>query len=453
MSESGGPPSSQNPIATPSAGSSPRLDPSLRVTLTADKAWYRPAFLSLSSLVVMTVAVAARSVLLPFVFALVIAYVLTPLVAWVEGRGANRAVAILLVYAVVLGTMSSFFWTIAPRMGQELANLRAEAPQKLAALREDVLPKVHERLRDMGLAVPAPIPEVERTGPEPAIVARPQPDGSVAIEVGSGFAIVPTKRGFVVESAREKVQGPFDPNRFLADAVGKTFAYAEHNALEVARLGRDVIAAISRIIFVFFISLMLAAYTILTRERIFAFLISLVRPSSRQSFQSLLERMDRGLSGVVRGQLVICLVNGLLTAIGFAMVNLKYWPVLALLATVLSLIPIFGSIVSAVPAVALGLTQSFGTAVFTLLWIVGIHQLEANLLNPKIMGDAAKIHPVLVVLSLLVGEHFFQTTGALLAVPCMSMAQSIFIHFRQIVQKYDPELAHEVVGTMPPPEP
>ena len=134
--------------------------------------------------------------------------------------------------------------------------------------------------------------------------------------------------------------------------------------------------------------------------------------------------MDEGLSGVVRGQLVICGINGVLSAIGFAIVGLKYWPVMALVAAVFSLIPIFGSIASAVPAVAVGLTQGLGTAVFVLAWIVGIHQLEANFLNPKIMGDAAKIHPVLVIFALLVGEHFFHVVGALLAVPVMSIAQT-----------------------------
>jgi hypothetical protein len=52
-------------------------------------------------------------------------------------------------------------------------------------------------------------------------------------------------------------------------------------------------------------------------------------------------------------------------------------------------------------------------------------------LNPKIIGDSAKIHPVLVVFALLVGEHFFQIKGALFAVPCMSIAQTIFLHFRE----------------------
>ena len=131
--------------------------------------------------------------------------------------------------------------------------------------------------------------------------------------------------------------------------------------------------------------------------------------------------------------------------------GLKYWPVLALVATVFSLIPIFGSIASAVPAVAIGLTQSLGTAVFVLVWIVGIHQLEANILNPKIMGDAAKIHPVLVIFSLLVGEHFFHIVGALLAVPCMSIAQTLFLHLRDVIERDDPELAGDPQPSSLPP--
>ena len=82
---------------------------------------------------------------------------------------------------------------------------------------------------------------------------------------------------------------------------------------------------------------------------------------------------------------------------------------------------------------AIGLTQGFGTALGVLLWVVGIHQLEANFLNPKIIGDSAKIHPVLVVFALLLGEHFYQITGALLAVPVLSLTQTVFLHFRESI--------------------
>jgi predicted PurR-regulated permease PerM len=196
---------------------------------------------------------------------------------------------------------------------------------------------------------------------------------------------------------------------------------------------------------------MLAAYLMITRERISRFFVLLARPAARPDVVRFFARMDRGLSGVVRGQLTISAINGLLSAVGFAFIGLKYWPVLALVAMIFSLIPIFGSIASAVPAVALGLTQSLGTAVFVLLWIVGVHQLEANFLNPKIMGDAAKIHPVLVIFSLLVGEHFFHIVGALLAVPCMSIAQSLFLHLREVIERDDPDFAHDPKPSSLPP--
>ena len=431
-------------------------------------------FLCGSAAVAIAIVIAAQSVLLPFVLALVIAYVLTPLVAWVERKRVPRAAAIILVYVCVLGTMGIFIRFTAPRVGMELVNLRRELPALGIAVRTRWVPAWQQRLRDAGFGPEVKAPEAPATEPAPprdhdrdrdrdrnedgtptdppgSIVARPRADGAFGIELNGPLSVTPAKGGgYTIEPLRETRDPGFDLDRLVADAAGKSLLYAQHNALEIVKIGRDIIAGVSRFFFVFGITLMLAAYMMLTRERITSFFVSLVRPSSRPSFHELLARIDRGLSGVVRGQLIICLMNGVLSAIGFAIVGLKYWPVLALIATVLSLIPIFGSIISAIPAVALGLTQSVGTAVFVLVWIIGVHQLEANVLNPKIMGDAAKIHPVLVVFSLLVGEHFFHTVGALLAVPCMSIAQSIFTHVRARVQAMDPEMAHEPVGSLRP---
>ncbi len=411
----------------------------------------RLVFLLVTGAIALAVVVAARAVMLPFVLALVLAYVLTPLVAAVERRTrAPRGGAIVLVYVVVLGSVYLFARSTAPRIGQELRGLRSELPEIAATVRDQWVPAIEERMHALGLMPPPPDPNAPP--PPPPIVVRPQRDGSFAVEIGSGVEITPRPHGgYLVAAPPVAKEEPFDLNRVVSDVVGKSFAYARSNALEIARIGRDIVAAVSRAIFIFGITLMLAAYMMLTRERILGFFTLLARPSNRPDFVRLLARIDRGLSGVVRGQLVICAINGALSAVGFALFGLKYWPVLALVATVFSLVPIFGSIASAVPAVALGLTQSLPTALFVLLWIVGIHQLEANVLNPKIMGDSAKIHPVLVIFSLLVGEHFFHTMGALLAVPCMSIAQSVFLHVRDVLERDDPELAHDPKpSTIPP---
>jgi predicted PurR-regulated permease PerM len=403
--------------------------------------WRKAVFLSVSACIAAAVVVAAHDVMLPFVLAMVIAYVLTPLVAAVERRRVPRPLAVVIVYAAVIGSIGGFLHGVAPRIALEVRNLSRELPALALEARDKWVPAIAGYLRAMGMAPSQSSPDFTlEPRPTGAFVARPQPDGTIAIDVGTGVSVNETQHGWVIEPARDRKDEPFDPNRIIANAVGRSFAYAQNNSLEVARAVRDLVTGVSRVVFVFFITLMLAAYMMLTRERILGFFRSLVRPDRRASFDALLVRADAGLSGVVRGQLVICTINGVLSAIGFALVGLKYWPVMALIAAVFSLIPIFGSIASAVPAVAVGLTQGLGTATFVLLWIVGIHQLEANLLNPKIMGDAAKIHPVLIIFALLVGEHFFHVVGALLAVPTMSVAQSVFLHIRAATGEDDAEL-------------
>jgi len=413
--------------------------------------WQRPVFLAVTAILVVSVAWLAREVMLPIVLGLIIAYVLMPLVEWVErwklpaSRKVPRALAIVLVYIAVLGALGLFVRTVAPRMAYETAKFGREVPALTARFKNDWVPALQEKLRAITGIAPSQGDDGEHE--EPAFVMRPQSDGAYAVEIQGGVAVRNTRGGYFIQ-ARDRPT-PFDPDRFITESVQGSLTYVQHNALELARIGSGIVFGIGRFFFIFGLTMMIAAYLMLTRERLLSFFASLVRPSSRPAFERLIVRIDRGLSGVVRGQIIICLINGALSAIGLAIVGLKYWPILAIVATVFSLIPIFGSIISSVPAVALGLTQSFGTGVFVLVWIIGIHQLEANLLNPKIMGDAAKIHPVLVIFSLLVGEHFFHVTGALLAVPCMSIAQSVFIHFRQIVQRTDPELAQEPIASVP----
>jgi predicted PurR-regulated permease PerM len=397
----------------------------------------RIVFLSISALLVVVLLFLSREVLLPFIFALVVAYVLMPAVKWVQRGRVPRWVAILVVYAATLGGLYASGRTLAPRLGLEMRGLLRELPSIAAAVKEQHLPRFRRWYSDI-TGTSSAEPEPDAADPSPAPTAGPmrivpRQDGSYEIDFGPGLEIQQMAEGrFRMVQIPASPARRFEFGRWLAEGLGRGITYVQTNTMEALKLGRSIVLAVSRTIFVFFMTLMLAAYLMLTQERIHGAFRSLAFPSARRSFDVLVARIDRGLAGVVRGQLLICLVNGVLSAIGFWLFGLKYWPIMALVAAVMSLIPIFGSILSSVPVVAIALTQSLALAVEVLLWIVGIHQLEANFLNPKIIGDAARIHPVLVVFSLLVGEHFFALPGALLAVPVMSLAQSVFLHFRNI---------------------
>lgn len=424
----------------------------------APRSTRRIVFLAVSGGVATAVIIAASGVMLPFVLALVVAYVLTPAVLRLERLRVPRWAAILIVYAIALGSVGGFVALSVPRLVSEGKALTAEAPRLAARVREEWLPAIDARLRrwsgrDSAAADPAPRPAVPPDAPAvgpapqadgPAVIPAPAPsadatpairvvkraDGSFDVLLDDEVQIREAERGvWKIEQARP--QPAISSATVLQGGFDKGAAYLRENSFALLKIGQQIATAISRGIFNLFMTLMLGGYLILTHERVLGFFRELWGPAGGDSFDRFMRRLDRGLSGVVRGQLLICLVNGVLSAIGFWLFDLKYWPILSILAAVMSLIPIFGSILSSIPAVAIGLTQSPATALGVLAWIVGIHQLEANFLNPKIIGDAAKIHPVLVVFSLLVGEHFFQIAGALFAVPCMSIAQTIFLHFRE----------------------
>lgn len=382
---------------------------------------------------VLTVAV-FRDVLRPFVLGALLAYVLHPVAralcaVRVGGRSLPRWVAVVTLYVGLIATLVTTLALVTPRV---ITEVRDFAVHELPAIRRRAdatwLPTVRrqvERLQGLLQAGSSATEDTEETDEGSLRIERVS-DAAWRVSLPpDGIEIAPGDEGhYAVTTARAR------RTHERSELTRRIRALGAGHVADIVRLGGGLIGGLIGGVFGFFMTMMVSAYMLVTEDQILGFVRGLVRPSSRGAWDALLARLDRGLKGVVRGQLIICLVNGVLSAVGFALADLKYWPTLALVATVLSLVPIFGAILSSVPAVAVGLTQSPGTGVFVLLWILGIHQLEANLLNPKIMGDAAKIHPVLVVFSLLAGEHFFGILGALLAVPAMSIVQSVFLHWR-----------------------
>ncbi len=195
-------------------------------------------------------------------------------------------------------------------------------------------------------------------------------------------------------------------------------------------------------IFDFFLILMLTAFFLIFFPTIRDYLRDLVAPSFRDDYGVVLKRIDVRLSGAIRGQVMICIVNAILTFPGLWFIgdhskatNLaSYSVLLSLLAGVLSMIPIFGVILSTVPMVLLALAQgSIGGALAVVAWICIIHAIEAYILNPNILGHSASMNPIIVVFALLAGKPAGGMTGALLAVPVASVVVSLFGYIRRLV--------------------
>ena len=220
----------------------------------------------------------------------------------------------------------------------------------------------------------------------------------------------------------------------IADALHDANAWLRAGMRDVMAFSRGLIAGTVRTLVFFLLFFMLTAFMSMDAPRITGFFESLVPRYWRTDYDRLLGGVDVGLAGVVRGQVTIMGINGVLTFIGLFFLHVPFAFALSFLATIFYVVPIFGTILSSIPIVLLALTVSWGKGLAALAWILLIHGLETYVLNPKILGDAARIHPVLIVLAIVVGERSAGIVGALLAVPVMSVFVAVFkfLHRKQL---------------------
>jgi predicted PurR-regulated permease PerM len=397
-------------------------------------------------LFVLLILFLGREVLLPFVFAGLIAYILTPVVRWMVerpdgSRRVPRGLAIVVCYLVFISLVAGFLFLLVPRLSRDVARLGKEAPGLYTRINEEWTPEaahwLEERFPSLARVKPAEDPAAVPDAalpPGTAFTATPLADGRFAMQLTpNGIDVKLLPDGSYHLQTNDARPEPATLEDKLRSFVKRTLLGLQSKLNDVVRLGQSLIVGFIRGIFLFFFTLMIGAFILVDLEKVHAFLRSLFPANVRDDYDVIIAGIDRGLSGVIRGQLLICVINGALTYIGLLVFDVKYGLILAVVAGLMSLIPIFGSILSSLPIVLVALVSGpEGIDVFRgvamTLWIIGIHFIEANVLNPKIIGTAAKIHPVLVIFSLFLGEHAYGLVGALLAVPVLSAISVVFMY-------------------------
>jgi len=387
-------------------------------------------------LFLLAVVVLFRGIALPFIFGVLMAYLLAPIVARMQPR-VGRVLAVIACYVAILGVLGAFFGFLLPAVARDFAKLRDSAPQALETLEKEYLPRaenwIESQFGDFISDEPEAVPAAEELPNE--MVVRPLGDGSFAVDL-EHVKMAATQREdgtWVLGSVEDPVHADGELGGVLRSFV----------ASQSAKLGTVIgpalsalIAGVTDFLTNFVITFMIAAFILVDLRRVNASVRGLVPDEYQADFEVLWASMDRGLGGVVRGQLLICLVNGTLTFIGLVVFGVKYSFLLGLMAGAFSLVPIFGTLISSVPIILIAAASpddglSLGPALGMLAWIAGVHLLEANVLNPKIIGDSAHIHPVIVIFALLAGESMFGLVGALLAIPATSLIQAIYVFMRR----------------------
>jgi predicted PurR-regulated permease PerM len=175
----------------------------------------------------------------------------------------------------------------------------------------------------------------------------------------------------------------------------------------------------------------LAFYFVTDSDRLLQSLLGVVPERHHARIRLFARDVDRTLHAYVRGQLILCLIAAVVTAVALYLLGVRVYLTLGILAGLSRAVPVIGPIIAAVPIVGITLIQCGPQAALAALIIfVVMHFAESKLLMPKVIGHEAELHPVVVIMALLIGGEFLGILGMFVAVPIVAILRVGFVHWR-----------------------
>jgi predicted PurR-regulated permease PerM len=236
-----------------------------------------------------------------------------------------------------------------------------------------------------------------------------------------------------VRGAREALEGQQGSLVHSLEAVGRGALSAGASALSA--VGTFMCWIVTPIYFAFFLWADKKGEVDLEQY------LTFLKSDTRKDVAYLVTQFIEIIVAFFRGQLVIAFLQGLLFAIGFSLVGLKYGFVIGLVLGFLNIIPYLGSIVGLGTALPLAFFQPGGgltRVILVLVVFTVVQMIEGYLLTPKIMGDRTGLHPMVIILAIFFwGSALNGITGMILAIPLTAF---LVVFWRLAREKYVKEL-------------
>jgi len=158
-------------------------------------------------------------------------------------------------------------------------------------------------------------------------------------------------------------------------------------------------------------------------------LLIFVSKNNRESFREIVIEIDRILSNFIRGRLIVCFIVGALITVGLYLLGIKFYLIIGLVSGLLNFIPYLGPIVGWVLSLLFVIGKPWSIILLTTILFIGVNQIEAIWLNPRILGKELGLHPLTVIFSILIFGGLLGFLGILFAVPLAATLKVIMHRF------------------------
>lgn len=308
-----------------------------------------------------------RALVYPFLAALIISYILQPIVEALYRRKVPRGAAILLIYFAFLLLAVIAALNAIPVITRQITQLVNNMPSIVAQVNHWI---------DMVNSRKQVLPDAVRIG---------------------------------LENALNQVE------KGLTTSSGNIFSF--------------ITSALSAV-FMAFVVPFLVFYMLKDARVIGRSVVQFAPQKHKRRVYAMMRGIDETLGNYIRGQFLVMSVLGVLAFTGYLIIGMPYALLLAVFLALADMVPYFGPIIGAAPAVIIAFTVSPALLIKVLIVNIIVQQCEGNLISPQIMGRSLKLHPMAIVAALLIGGELAGILGLILSVPLLAVLKVIWTTLR-----------------------
>ncbi|CAD7033639.1 AI-2E family transporter [Pseudorhizobium endolithicum] len=338
---------------------------------------------------------AFRSILLPFVAGMALAYFLDPVADWLERRGLSRMMAtvVILVCFVLLFALSLMI----------------------------IIPVIVSQLNDFAQALPGYVGKLQE------LIATPD-------------AFLPDWLSTQIETAKQN----------FSDVMSEGAGFIAGLLRQIWASGKTLLDVVSLLV----VTPVVAFYILLDWDKMVRKVDSWVPRTQTETVRQLAREMDGAIAGFVRGQGSICLILGIFYAVGLSLIGLNFGLLIGFVAGMISFIPYIGSFVGLALSLGVAVVQfwpDYTWIVATAAVFFAGQFIEGNILQPKLMGSRIGLHPVWLMFALFAFGAMFGFVGLLIAVPAAAVV-GVLVRFA-LSRYLDSDLYYGRAAALPWQEP
>jgi len=312
----------------------------------------------------------------PFILALVIYYVLNPVVNLLQKHGIKKNAAILLIFLFIVLTGTATFIYIYPEMIRSIEELNG------------IIPDIAEGYQQVVNRVMSSVKYSKWSDSIKDMIFR---------EMENFTAIL---------------------QRYITNLLQKT-----------ADMLIDTVSLLVSIV----LAMVISYYFITDSSFFYSLFMSVVPVKWRNWLRETGRQIDSVITRFVQGQLLIALILGLIEFTGFYIIGVKFALLLGIIGAICNIIPYFGPVIGAVPAVILSFLQSPYKAIWVIVLVIIAQQFENAVIEPRVIEGKLGFHPVTTIFLVMAGGEFFGIMGMLFAIPVAAVLKVIAKRIMSII--------------------